>query len=87
MTDKFNYGITNKFGVRVGDILPTNMSGEIEVLDIVNSKDVTIKFLKTGNVRKCAMQPLACGQVKDKVYGVGFVQGAPTKEDGVWRKS
>lgn len=56
--------------IKVGAILPTNNSGDVEVLSR-SLGDLVIKFITTGNTRHCKVNALMNGQVKDLIYGVG----------------
>ena len=79
-----------------GKIFKTNNYGDVVVLEYNNTKDVTIKFLNTGNIRKAEVYTIKKGEVRDNeafpVYKVGVmdipkelnkVVGTP-KEYSVW---
>jgi 5-methylcytosine-specific restriction endonuclease McrA len=58
-----------KYVFEVGQIYPTNHWGEVEVLDVVNSNNIRIKFLNTGNTKSCRSSDLSAGNVRDdKLY-------------------
>lgn len=62
----------------VGEIYPTNNCGDCEVLEIFNSRNVTVRFITTGYVKHGVVaRNLDVGSVKDpyykSVYGVGFI--------------
>ena len=69
----------NKFDCKncVGEVYKTNNSGDIEVLSYTNSKNVEIKFLKSGNVTTVYSSNIVNGTIKDvyspTLYGVGIV--------------
>ena len=79
-----------------GVIFKTNNYGDVVVLDYYNARDVTIKFLNTGNVRKTATSELRKGEIRDNeafpVYKVGVMdipkelrRGQPApKEYSIW---
>lgn len=60
-----------------GKIYPTNSYGDVVVLEYINSRDVTIRFLNTGNIRKTATSELRKGEIRDNesfpVYKVGVM--------------
>ena len=88
----------NKFDCKncVGKVYKTNNSGDIEVLSYTNSKNVEIKFLKSGNITTVYSSNIVNGTIKDvyspTLYGVGIlgtkypskVNGAKTKEYALW---
>ena len=79
-----------------GKIYPTNSYGDVVVLEYSNVRDVTIKFLNTGNVRKTATSELKKGEIRDNeafpVYVVGIMdvpnelrRGQPNpREYSIW---
>lgn len=77
---KRDYESSNKFGLKVGSIVSTNISGDAQILELRSPKDVVIKFLDTGNKRVCEAGCLFRGQVKDLIYGRGYQDVAPTKD-------
>lgn len=81
MTSIKNYKETNKFGFRVGSVVKTNSSGFVEILLMNGYKEVTVKFLDSGNERVCNAACLNRGEVKDLIYGRGYTKrGFSTKQ-------
>lgn len=84
----------NKYAT--GDILTTPNYGDIEIIEYVNCKNVTIKFVNTGYiVEKQQLGNIVNGNLKDKfapsVYNVGItgeevcsIEGKKLKEYVVW---
>lgn len=60
-----------------GIIFKTKNYGDVVVLEYNNARDVTIKFLNTGNVRKTGTSELKKGEIRDNeafpVYSVGVM--------------
>ena len=60
-----------------GKVYPTKSYGDILVLEYINYRDVTVKFLNTGNVRKTATSEIRKGEIRDNeafpVYTVGIM--------------
>ena len=60
-----------------GSVFKTKNYGDVVVLDYYNARDVTIKFLNTGNVRKTGTSELKKGEIRDNeafpVYIVGIM--------------
>ena len=60
-----------------GKVFKTKNYGDVVVLDYYNARDVTIKFLNTGNVRKTGTSELKKGEIRDNeafpVYIVGIM--------------
>ena len=60
-----------------GSVFKTKKYGDVVVLDYYNARDVTIKFLNTGNVRKTGTSELKKGEIRDNeafpVYIVGIM--------------
>jgi len=60
-----------------GSVFKTKNYGDVVVLDYYNARDVTIKFLNTGNVRKTGTSELKKGEIRDNeafpVYSVGIM--------------
>lgn len=52
--------------LKIGSLHETNNSGFVEVIDYKNSKDITIMFTKTGNVKKVRSDLLRLGKIKDR---------------------
>ena len=46
-------------------VYPTKSYGDIIVLEYINHRDVTVKFLNTGNVRKTATSEIRKGEIRD----------------------
>ena len=79
-----------------GRVFKTNNYGDVVVLEYNNTRDVTIKFLNTNNVRSVGMSELKKGEVRDNeafpVYKVGVMdipnelkRGKPRpKEYSIW---
>lgn len=81
--------------VEVGGKYNTNSSGMLEVLNIINSKEVEVKFLDTGNIRVAQAGSIKKGEVKDLIYGVGYCNrsrgtrnpdGSIKKSYDAWRR-
>lgn len=51
--------------MKVGDIYKTNEWGDIEVVEYINSKNVTVRFVSTGNIKKCLKDNIEKGLVAD----------------------
>ena len=60
-----------------GSVFKTKSYGDVVVLEYYNARDVTIKFLNTGNVRKTGTSELKKGEIRDNeafpVYSVGIM--------------
>ena len=60
-----------------GIIFKTKSYGDILVLEYINYRDVTVKFLNTGNVRKTATSEIRKGEIRDNeafpVYKMGVM--------------
>lgn len=60
-----------------GCVFKTKNYGDVVVLDYCNARDVTIKFLNTGNIRKTGTSELKNGEIRDNeafpVYKVGVM--------------
>lgn len=54
--------------IPVGTKFKTNFYGEVEVVKFVNSKNIQVKFLDTGNLLKVQRYVLELGQVQDVVF-------------------
>lgn len=67
-----------------GSTFPTKSHGEVVVLEYINSKNIVVKFLNTGNIETVRASNLTSGLVKDHnapfVYGVGIVGNSPTRD-------
>ena len=48
-----------------GKVFKTKNYGDVVVLEYNNTRDVTIKFLNTGNVRKAGTSELKKGEIRD----------------------
>lgn len=75
------YEETNKYGLKVGDVVKTNISGDVKILSLDTPKDVLIRFLGTGNERSCDASCLSRGEVKDLIYGRGYIYNVPIKDE------
>lgn len=51
--------------IEIGEIFRTNTSGDIEVVNIKNSRQVTVKFIETGNITVAAAYNIRNGKVQD----------------------
>jgi hypothetical protein len=63
----------NAPSIHVGDVLPTENYGNVEVLEYINSTDITVKFLNTGFIKKTNSAQIKNGKLKDnsvRLYGV-----------------
>ena len=60
-----------------GKVFKTKNYGDVVVLQYTNTRDVTVKFINTGNIRKVGMSELKKGEVRDNelkpVYKVGVM--------------
>ena len=60
-----------------GRVFKTNNYGDVVVLEYNNARDVTIKFLNTGNIRKTGTPELRNGEIRDNeafpIYKVGVM--------------
>ena len=60
-----------------GKIYPTNSYGDVVVLEHINSRDVTIRFLNTGFITEESMGVIRSGHIRDNeafpVYKVGVM--------------
>lgn len=52
----------------VGKIYPTSKSGEIEITEYKDANSVTIRFLRTGNLKVVRMGNVLSGRVTDRGY-------------------
>jgi len=63
--------------IRVGDIYSSENYGSLEVIEYLDSKNVTVRFIKTGYVTTSRSDHIRNGKVKDKllpnVHGVGYI--------------
>ena len=84
--------------MRTGTRHVTNKSGELEVVDYVDAKNVRVKFIATGFEIATRVANIRAGKVKDKlrpsVFGIGYLgdgefnsklNGRCTKEYSTWR--
>lgn len=53
--------------IDVGTVYKTNYSGDIEVLEYKSSRDITIRFIDSGNIRSAQKDAIEKGLVKDFV--------------------
>ena len=60
-----------------GSVFKTNNYGDVEVTEYIDSYNITVKFLNTGNVRKTGTSELKKGEIRDNeafpVYIVGVM--------------
>ena len=80
----------------VGKVCKSKSSGDFKILKYNNSKNVEIRFLKTGFESTVQLTTIKSGEVKDRlspsVYGVGVIgtkypitiNGVKTKEYAFW---
>lgn len=71
---------------RIGERHLMNCGEEAEIVEYRNSKNVIVKFLKTGELIKCQYGNFKNGEVKSRftpsVFGIGVVGLEKTKENG-----
>ena len=80
--------------LKVGQKFTTNSSKICVVEDFKDNKNITIRFLDTGNTKVVQLGSLNRGEVKDLIYNVGYISGRyPTKNGlkiekayDVWRR-
>lgn len=71
--------------ISVGQIFKTNTSGQIKIIEIKNSRNVTIQFLESGNMTMAQEHNIIKGKVKDRKahaqkrarYGIGWIGEGP----------
>lgn len=60
-----------------GKVFKTNNYGDVVVLEYISSRDITIRFINTGNIRKVGAAELKKGEIRDNelkpVYKVGVM--------------
>ena len=60
-----------------GKVFKTNNYGNVVVLEYISSRDITIRFINTSNVRKVFLPQLKSGKIRDNelkpVYKVGVM--------------
>lgn len=72
----------------VGQKFKTNNAGVCVVEEIVDYKNIYIRFLDSGNKKRVQLGSLNRGEVKDLIYGVGYSTGRySTKSDGKINKA
>lgn len=63
--------------MKAGAIHPTNLCGDIEVIEYTSANNVLVKFSNTGTITKTHSSMIRKGNTKDRnvpqVYGIGFV--------------
>ncbi|EMZ2428572.1 hypothetical protein ABDC18_002881 [Escherichia coli] len=79
--------MTRSVCVNVGEIYDSYNHGQFKVIEVVNSKDITIEFISTGHKRKTISTAIKSGKIKNpyfpSVYGVGYLgEGVPAQIDG-----
>lgn len=72
----------------VGEVYPTKKHGDVEIVEYNKAADVTVKFLKTGYLKKVQMSHVLAGNMLDNTQpttlGVGIRGTLPTcNENGV----
>lgn len=76
---------------RIGEIRIMNCGEKCEIVEYNGVRDVTVKFLKTGELVKSTYNEFKKGSIKSHftptVYGVGIVGLERTKENGKQLKS
>lgn len=83
--------------IQVGDVMPTNKCGYVEVIAYKSANCIKVVFLETGGLAVCTARNLRAGEVKDNlsksVHGIGFIGsgqhksregGKLTKAYSVW---
>lgn len=78
--------LKNKYSA--GDILITPNYGEVEIIEYINNKDVTIKFINTGYIASSQqLKAIFDGRVRDKLvpylYGVGVIGEGVCSSEGI----
>lgn len=79
-----------------GHTLPTPFYGDVEIVEYINSKNVTVKFNNTGYIATAQLNNIINGRLRDKlapyIYGVGIVgdevcsvEGEPLREYVIWQ--
>lgn len=66
----------------VGRVYKTNNCGDVVVLEYFNNKQIVIKFLNTGNIKKTQKHQISKGMVSDEL---GLVHGVGLHEDGKYK--
>ena len=70
-----------------GRVFKTNNYGDVVVLEYISGRDITIRFINTGNIRKVGAAELNKGEVRDNelkpVYKVGVMDIPNTLVRGV----
>lgn len=71
---------------KIGERRIMNCGEEAEIIEYRNSKNVIVKFVKTGELIKCQYGNFKNGEVKSRftpsVFGIGMVGLEKTKENG-----
>lgn len=66
-----------KLNVSIGDVFTLHQGNEIEIIDIIDSNRVQIKFLETGTITWITSRSIRKGIIRDcmrpSVYGIGYV--------------
>jgi len=72
--------------IKVGQIWTTNTCGELEIIAYEKWDNVTVRFVKTGTIKKTNTSSITKGCIKDHeaptVHGVGVTGGLPSVCDG-----
>lgn len=63
-----------KYNIHIGQVWKTNYYGDVEIIGLNNkySENIHIRFINTGNETHTEMSSLVRGQVKDRLFGVGY---------------
>lgn len=63
--------------VNVGDILESNHCGSFEIIEYKSTRDVKVRFLKTGYETETIKTNVVKGQIRDplhpSIFGIGFI--------------
>jgi protein-arginine kinase activator protein McsA len=76
----------NAPSIRVGDILPTQNYGNIEILEYTNSTNIVVRFLDTASVKRTNSSQVKSGILKDdsiRLYGIQVGQEFQTSHSGI----
>lgn len=83
--------LKNNTKSRIGERRLMKCGEEVEIVEYRNAKDITVIFLKTGELIRCAYNNFKKGNIKSHftptVYGVGVVGLEQTKVNGRQTKS
>ena len=63
--------------IKVGDILPSTKHGDFEIIEYINDRSVTVRFVDTGFTVKTQGTHAKNGGVRDRmapfIYGIGYI--------------